>query len=138
MNGEAIVRTHPDNAMAAAEIRKLLEQGYEVHVSWTTEREKTPSQRSALHVWLEQLAEVLNEGGFDMKKVLKPEVDIPWTKLSAKQYLYKPVLEAMTGKSSTEEMNTIEPSKVCDVVGRHLAAKFGIVVPPWPTRFGND
>lgn len=134
---ETILRSHGDNARLMVELRELLGQGLTVYVEYSTEKQKTPSQRSALHVWLEELAEVLNASGLDMKKVLKPEVEIPWTKLSCKEYLYKPLLEAMTGKESTESMNTLEPSKVCDVIGRHLAQKFGVAVPPFPNRF-ND
>lgn len=102
------------------------------------ERPKTDKQRSALHVWCEQLAETFNAAGLDMKRVLKAEVDIPWSKDSVKEFIYKPVLAAMTGKKSTEDMNTCEPGDVCNVITRHLQnneATAGIEVPPWPSRF---
>ena len=99
------------------------------------EKPKTPPQRSALHVWCEQTAEVLNDAGLDMRKMLKPEVDIPWTKDSVKEILYKPILEAMTNKTSTEDMNTMEPSVITEVIARHAAEKFGVTLPPFPNKF---
>lgn len=86
---------------------------------------RTPKQNDSLHLWLEMVAEELNNAGLDMKAVLKPEVDIPWTKGSAKDYLFRPVMKALTGKESTTELTTSEVSQVVDVINRHLAEKFG-------------
>jgi hypothetical protein len=107
----------------------------EATIEWEVEKVKTAKQRASLHVWLEQLAEILNSAGLDQRKVLKPAFFLSWTKHSVKEYLYKPLLEAMTGKESTEKMNTIEPSEICKELGKHLATKHGITPPAWPTRF---
>ena len=68
-----------------------------------------------------------------MRKVLKPGVDIPWTKLSIKEYIWKPILKAMTGKESTTLMDTKDIDKIYDVVNRHISEKWGISV-PFPTE----
>lgn len=107
----------------------------EVDVVVEGEKPKTATQRAALHVWLEQMADALNSAGMDMKKTLKPEVDIPWTKLLVKEYIFKPVLDAMTQKESTEEMVTVDPDRVYKVICRHMADNHGFTCPPWPTRF---
>lgn len=91
------------------------------------------TQNAALHKYLEMLAELLNEAGLDMKKVLKPQVDIPWTKESAKEHLWKPIQQIVIDKSSTTQATTAEYSQVYDVLSRHLAEKFGIYC-PWPSR----
>ena len=122
---QAAVRSIPIGAIVEVEIGEQ-------------ENAVTKRQSRALHVWLGLLAQQLNEGGFDMKRVLKGEVDIPWTKDSAKLYLYKPVLEAMTGKTSTKHMNTVEPSEICKVIGRRLAEKLGIAIPPWPSYHNHE
>jgi hypothetical protein len=57
---------------------------------------------------------------------------------SVKEAIYKPVLEAMTSKKSTEEMNTVEPGAVSTVITRHLGEKYGVTCPPWPTRFNQQ
>jgi len=40
---------------------------------------RTLPQNSAMHLYFGWLAKAFNDAGLDMKKVLKPEVDIPWT-----------------------------------------------------------
>lgn len=135
------LRTLGQLAMEMAKMRIEIEQGGTVHLEWSSEKAKTPTQRNALHKWLEMLADVLNEAGFDQavwfQKYAKAGIAARWSKHSVKEVFYKPVLESMTGKTSTEQMNTIEPSEVCDVVGQALAQRLGITAPAWPTRFGE-
>jgi len=45
---------------------------------------RTVQQNKALHVLFNLLAQNLNEAGLDMRKTLKPEVDIPWSGASVK------------------------------------------------------
>ena len=92
------------------------------------EKQRTIQQNRALHLYFTLLAEALNAAGLDMKKTLKPEIDIPWTPGTVKDFLWKPVQKAILGKESTTELNTIEPSDVHDVLNRHLSEKFGISV----------
>ena len=119
-----------------------LEVGQEIEVMIVgKENPKTDTQRSALHVWLRDLAQILNDSGCDqvvfLTKHMKAGAELPWTLYSVKESLYKPILAAMTGKDSTEKMNSVEPSVVCTVLGKKLSEKTGITPPPWPTRF-ND
>jgi hypothetical protein len=97
-------------------------------------KQRTLTQNAALHLFLTQLAETLNEAGFDMKKTLKPDVDIPWTPISAKEFLWRPIQEALTGKKSTTEITTVEPTAIHETLCRHLGQKFGIQCPEWPKR----
>lgn len=96
-----------------------------------TDEQRTNQQNRALHKFCDLLAVALNDAGLDMKTVLKPEVDIPWTKESVKIHLWKPIQKVMMDKESTTEMNTADPSKVYDVLMRHISEKFGIYV-EWP------
>jgi len=96
-------------------------------------KQRTLNQNSAMHLYFQRLAEELNLAGLDMKTVLKPEIDIPWTKESVKIHLWKPILQIMEGKDSTTEMNTCDPSEIYEVLNRHIAEKFGVSV-PWPTE----
>jgi len=86
-------------------------------------------------MWLyfTNLAEELNERGLDMKTVLKPEVDIPWNKNTIHDYMWVPIQKAMTGKESTTELESPDPSEIYEVLNRHLAQKFGVSV-PWPSE----
>ena len=70
--------------------------------------QRTLQQNKALHKWLDQLCDVLNESGYDMKTVLKPEIDIPWTRDSAKNYLWRPIQEIMIDVESTADCTTVK------------------------------
>jgi len=93
--------------------------------------QRTSQQNKALHLYCEMVADSLNAGGLDMKAVLKPEIDIPWSKDTVKRFLWKPIMEAMIEKESTTEANTTEYNKVYEVLHRHLAEKLGVSV-LWP------
>lgn len=118
------------------EFLQFAEQLYNKHkyitFQWTTGRQRTGKQNNALHLFLSQLADVLNEAGLDMKKTLKAETEIPWTAISAKEHLWRPIQQVMIGKESTAEAERIDYNKIYEVLNRHLSNKFGITVPAWP------
>lgn len=91
-----------------------------------TEKQRTIQQNRALHKYFEILANTLNSAGLDMKKTLKPEIDIPWSKETIKEYIWKPIQKAQLNKGSTTELTTTEMDKVFDTINRFLAEKFGI------------
>ncbi len=135
-------KTIADSEEAKAEAHRLLDDCFANWGGCTVEFTKihlgkmTDTQRGAIHKWCSLCAQVMTEAGLDMRKVLKEEVDIPWTKESVKEYMYKPVLLASSQKESTEDMDTVEPSKIVDIISRHMAQKFGVTLPPFPTRYG--
>jgi hypothetical protein len=98
-----------------------------------TDKQRTIQQNKALHLYFTMLANALNEAGLDMKKTLKPEVDIPWTTESVKKHLWKPIQEVILEKESTTELDTKDPTLVYEVLNRHMSEKFGISV-EWPTQ----
>lgn len=90
--------------------------------------QRTLTQNAALHVLFTLLAEELNSAGLDMKKVLKPEVDIPWNPKTVKDWLWRPLMKAQLGLTSTTELNTKNIDDVFDTLNRHLGEKFGLQV----------
>lgn len=92
-------------------------------------KQRSNQQNKSLHLFFELLANELNMAGLDMKKVLKPTVDIPWTKTTIKEHLWKPLQNAYNLKKSTTELTTAEVSQIYDVLNRHLGEKFSIHVP---------
>jgi hypothetical protein len=92
------------------------------------DKQRTIQQNKAQHLYFEQLAQKFNEAGLGMQKVLKPSIEIEWTKESVKKYLWKPIQEAMYSKKSTTELTTDEVTKVYEVLNRHTAEKFGVGV----------
>lgn len=92
------------------------------------DKKRTLTQNNALHLMFDQLAEKLNDAGFDMKKTLKPSIDIPWSKMSVKEYLWRPVQKAQLGKESTTDLTTKEIDEVFETLCRHLRQKLGIEI----------
>lgn len=98
------------------------------------ERQRTKTQNNCIHEYCQSLADALNDAGLDMRAVMKPEAEIPWTMNSAKDHLWRSIQKAMFEKESTRDLTTVECSEVYKVLDRHIAQKFGVSV-PWPTRF---
>ena len=98
---------------------------------------RTTQQNKALHKYCAMLSEALNDAGLDMKKTLKPEVDIPWRPELVKEHLFKPVMKAMLDKESTTELSTREVNEVYAVLNLHTAQKLGVSV-PFPSEEEND
>lgn len=105
---------------------------------------RTPPQNNAIHKWCEMLSDALNESGLDMKRVLKPEADIPWTKQAVKTMMWHPVQRAMypeavdsDGNPSTAALERNQVSGVYEAINRHLAQSQGFQCPPFPDRFGG-
>ena len=92
------------------------------------DKPRTLQQSKALHLYFTQLAEILNESGLDMRKVLKPSISIPWTPQTIKENLWKPIMEFQLQKSSTTEMTTKDIDEVYDVINKHIGEQFGISI----------
>lgn len=94
------------------------------------------TMNSCLHKYCELVATALNDAGLDMRKMLRAEIDIPWTKQSVKDHLWRPIQDAMTSKESTTEATNAEYKNVFLVLSRHLSEKKGINV-GWPNNRGD-
>lgn len=94
------------------------------------EKKRTIQQNRALHLWFTLLADELNNAGLDMKIVLKPEADIPWTPILVKELIWKKIQKTMLGKKSTTELSKTEDiDRVYDTINRWTSIKFGISIP---------
>jgi hypothetical protein len=92
------------------------------------EKQRTDAQNRALHLYFTQLAQELTDHGLDMRKTLKPDVDIPWSGKTVKEFIWRPVMKAQLNKESTTEMTTADIDQVFDTITRHLGEKFGITL----------
>ena len=92
---------------------------------------RTLKQNAAMHLYFTQLAEALNEAGFDMKKTIKEGIDIPWNSGNIKDFLWRPVQQAYLQKHSTTEITTGDIDKIYDIVNRTISLRTGVYV-PWP------
>jgi hypothetical protein len=94
---------------------------------------RTGAQNKAMHVGFGLVARALNEAGLDMRTVLKPDIELPWTKDSVKQYLFKPILTLMYGKDHTADLDKLEePEAVWETMMRFLMQNHGVEHIPFP------
>ena len=92
---------------------------------------RTPLQNKSLHKYFDLLSNALNDSGQDMRMVLKPEIEIPWTKDSIKELMFKPIAKAMFNVDSTTELDTKQISEVYEVMNRHTQEKLEVGI-MWP------
>lgn len=133
MSDKIIVNSEVSRAEFLALASKLYDEHKHVTFSYSLGRQRTLTQNRALHKYCDMLADALNDAGYDMKKVIKQKVDIPWSQQSAKEFLWRPIQKAVTGIDSTTKPETSQYSAIYEVLNRHMAQKFGVSV-PWPTK----
>lgn len=93
-------------------------------------------QRGSLHLWCEFCAKVLNDNNLEceiINPITKVQYSMPWTMNLFKENVYKYVLEALTGKNSTEDQDSIEPSKIAEIIHKRYAEN-GVTLPDWPSN----
>ena len=93
---------------------------------------RTTKQNASLHLYLEELAEVMDSAGLDMREVVK--VPIKPTKENVKEEMLRPVMEALYPDiHSTTELDTKQIQELYEVMNRFTAERLGISV-PWPSE----
>jgi len=97
----------------------------------TLAKQRTLRQNKALWKFFTLVAETLNDAGLDVRAVLKPEVEIPWSKEMIHDFLWMPIQRIQLGKDSTTKLTTKDIDAIYDTMNRHLA-KHG-VHEPWPS-----
>lgn len=130
---EWIVNSDYTEAELIKHIMRLREKHKYIRVSFKTGMQRSNKQNAALHKYLTMLSDALNDAGLDMRKVLKPGVEVPWNLERAKEQLWRPIQIAMTDKVSTTEPEKGDYVKIYEVLNRHMAEKFGISL-PWPCK----
>ena len=88
--------------------------------------QRTLTQNAALHLFFQLVADTLNGAGLDMRRTLRQDIDIPWTKETVKEYIWRPIQNAQLGKKSTTQLTTAEVGRVYDTLNRFMGEKLGI------------
>jgi len=115
-----------------ADLIGLNEKDVSIEISkWIKTR--TDKQNRALHLYLTLLATELNLKGFDMKAIIRPEVNIDWSPISAKEYLWRPIQKTMFQKKSTTKLTSNEINEIYDNLNRAIIERTkGEVQIMWP------
>jgi hypothetical protein len=98
------------------------------------EDKRTLLQNRALHKYFSLVADALNNGGYDMKTVLK--VNVQWTPITIKEVIWKSVQNALLNKRSTTNLLKKDVDLVYDNVNKILSDKYQISV-PFPSEESN-
>lgn len=86
---------------------------------------RTAQQNKALHKDLQLIADKLNDAGYSVQKTVRFELE--WNPYSVKEYLWRPVQRAITGKNSTTELDKLgEIEVIHETLMRELGVRTGI------------
>lgn len=128
-----------NSEIALAEFKRQIDREWRQHKYLEVEvrrkaRQRSLTQNRAMHLFFGWLAEALNDAGYDMRRTLRQDVEVPWSAASVKEHLWRPIQEALTHKRSTTEITTVEPTEIHAVLSRHLGERLGVQCPEWPKR----
>jgi hypothetical protein len=116
--------------------KKFLDVQFEQHkylrTTMKTGKQRTLTQNSSLHLFCQQLADALNDAGFDFRAFVKEGYPVPFNEMLVKEYLWRPIQKAITGKESTTKPLMNEYGLVYDALNMKLS-EHGIYV-PWPCK----
>ena len=84
---------------------------------------RSSQQNRALHLWFNQVADLLNNKGITFESIAGLEA--PFTGDYIKVNWFKPIVFAMFEKNTTTKLNTTEINQVFDVVSKHISEMTG-------------
>ena len=89
---------------------------------------RTNKQNSAMHKFFRDSSLALNEAGYDMRAVIRDEIEIEWDKegRNFKENIWKPVQKVITNKDSTADLDTSEVSAVYETLNRHIQNRLNV------------
>ena len=92
------------------------------------EMTRSISQNAALHATFRRLSTALNDAGYDMKSEQLTKKEIPWTEVSIKEVLFKPIIKHMFDADSTSKLTKEELGHAVEVLLREVGSRTGVSV----------
>ena len=125
------------NSRKSLEAYKVfLDAQFEEHkylrLSLKTGKQRTLTQNASLHLFCTQLSEALNDAGFDFRTFVKEGYPVPFNEMLVKEYLWKPIQKAITGKESTTKPTRKQYGEIYKSLNVKMA-EHGVYV-PWPSK----
>ena len=90
---------------------------------------RTQQQNKALHFWFTQVAELLNNTGFDMRVFLQEGVDIRWSPYTIKEHIFRPTMTQLFGYKSTKDLKTTDIDAIFEVISKAIGERTGEYAP---------
>ena len=95
---------------------------------------RTLPQNNSLHKYCDDLAESLNDAGYDQVitiKLFKDGFELPWTMIAMKG-LFRKIAKEMYEVESTADLNTVQMQEVYKVLDKAISMKTGVRC-EWPS-----
>lgn len=87
-------------------------------------KSRTTPQNNALHKYFRQVADDLNDAGYEAGETVK--LPLAFTEEIVKEYMFKPIMSALFDKESTASLTSEELSLTVLQMQRALAERLGI------------
>ena len=88
-----------------------------------SEKQRTLRQNKAAHKWFRDIADVLNDAGYE-QKITIGTADTPWTEWAVKA-MFKKIAKAMYGTPHSSELDKMQFSKVAETMNRLFGEQGG-------------
>lgn len=92
----------------------------------------TDSQRKGVWKYMTMKAEQLNDAGLDVRKVMKPTFNIPWTKDMVHDLLWIPIQKVMYRTKTMRSLKKLQVSEIYKVIEREFGEKHHLDSIPFP------
>jgi hypothetical protein len=93
---------------------------------------RTWLQNRSIHLFCRLLAEALNDSGQEMRDPFFEGGTIPWSMISVKEHVWKPIQKAVLKKESTKLLKTNEVNRIHEIIMRNMGERRGIEYIPFP------
>lgn len=133
---EAIINSRESLAAYKVYLDAQFEKNKFLRLTVKTGKQRSQTQNAALHLFCKQLANELNNAGYDFRTFVKEGYPVPFNENLVKDFLWRPIQEAVTGKVSTTKPERGEYSQIYDVINLKMA-EYGLHV-PWPSQEGRQ
>jgi hypothetical protein len=96
-------------------------------------KNRSDRQNRALHLYFRLLADELNDDGYEVKKTLRQDVDIPWTGDLIKEFLWRPLMKTRLGIETTTKLKTGDIDTVYEILNKVIGERCGVSI-PFPSK----
>lgn len=94
---------------------------------------RTDLMNNCFHLWLDRLAEALNDSGQSMGDGVLIKLPIKYTKENLKEQVVRPYMKAVYGKKSTTELSITQMQAIYQELDQIIAERSSVHV-EWPSE----
>lgn len=129
---EQIINSRQSLEAYKAYLDRQFSEHHYLRVTLKNGKQRTLTQNASLHKYCGMVAEALNDAGYDFRTFIEPGLAVPFNDALVKEYIWRPIQKAVTGKDSTTKPERHEYGVIYDCVNLNLS-EHGIYV-PWPCK----